>query len=790
MISALDRKLLRDLWRLKGQVISIALVIASGIALLVMSLSTNEALSETTKAYYERYRFGHVFATVERAPLHLKARIAAIEGVQTVQARISKQAILDLEGFGEPLLGRLLSIPEGRQPVLNQLVTRSGRLVEPNRPDEVVLNESFSEAHDLEPGDRIVAIVNGKRRALQVVGTASSPEFIYVRSPFALIPDKKRYGILWMGQEALEAAYDYDGAFNDVSLSLQRGADSRQIVEELDNLLAPYGSVGAVDRDDHLSNWFVMNELEQNQTSARLLPTIFLAVAAFLTSMVLNRLIATERSEIGLMKAFGYSSAQVAWHYAKLVIAMTALGIVIGWLLGAQLGRFSTDSYARNLNLPFLIYQPRPTSFAVGALVSLAAGLAATARGVRRAATLPPIVAMRPPEPPSFRRRASGAAAPVHLLDQPTRIILRQIGRWPVRAATTSLGFALAVGMMILSLQFTDAVDRLANTHFDEGQREDLALGFDKPQPITILHEISRLPGVLSTEPIRLVPANLSSGHVRHRGTLQGLPQGSRLTRIFDPERGALDVPRRGLALNTRLAEKLAVEVGDEIRVEVREGRRPTGTMLVSATFDSYMGMSAYMDLETLNRFLGDRPLVDYVKLTFDASREPELLAELKTLPTVSAAGLRSAAISNFDATVAETLLIFVAFFSAFSFGLGFGVTYNAQRIALSERGRELATLRVLGFTRHETLYILVGETMLLVLASLPAGCLLGWGLTALFVNAPGFNTELMRIPFAIQPSTFGASVLVLLISGVVAGIAMKARVDRLDLVSVLKTRE
>ena len=789
-ISALDRKLLRDLWRLRGQVLSISLVIASGIALLVMSLSTHEALEETTRAYYERAHFGHVFAAVERAPTHLRARIAGIEGVQSVQTRISKQAVLDVSDFPEPLLGRLVSVPEGEQPVLNQLVLRRGRLVEPGRPDEVILNESFAEAHGLWPGDSIVAIVNGKRRSLRIVGIARSPEFIYVISPYALIPDKQRYGILWMGQDALEAAYDYDGAFNDLAVSLQRGADSRAVVDALDNLLEPYGGTGAIDRGDHPSAWFVQNELEQNRTSARLLPAVFLAVAAFLTSMVLNRLVATERNEIGLLKAFGYSRLQIGWHYAKLVVAMAALGIVLGWVLGALLGRLSTESYATNLNLPILIYRPGPASFAIGALVSLVVALGAAARAVRGAATLPPIVAMNPPAPPSFRRESGTLASLLRRADEPTRIILRQIGRWPMRAATTTLGFAFAIAMMILSLQFLDATAELARTHFGESQREDLALGFDPPKPSTILGEVSRLPGVLATEPTRIVSADLSSGPVVHRGGIEGLPASPRLTRIFDPQRGVREVPPRGVAIASALAKKLRVRAGDEIWIDVREGRRPSGSVPVSAVFDTYMGTPAFMDLGELNRFLGERPLVDQVKVTFDPEREAELLAALKELPSVSAVGLRSAGLSNFEETIARMLLVFVGFFVAFSFALGYGVTYNAQRIALSERGRELATLRVLGFSRGETLYILAGETMLLVVLSLPLGCLLGLGLAALFASAPGFNTELMRMPLVIEPSTYGTAIVALLCSGIVAGATMKRMADRLDLIAVLKTRE
>lgn len=789
MIKALDRKLLRDLWRLKGQVISIALVIASGIALLVMSLSTHEALRVTSDAYYDRYRFGHIFAGVKRAPLHLEERVKSLDGVQSLQLRISKQAILDIEEFPEPLMGRLVSLPEGGQPILNRLVLRSGRLVSPGQLDEVVINESFAEEHGLAPGDSLYAIINDKKRRLRIVGTAMSPEFIYVASPGALIPDKKRYGILWMGRKAMEAAFDYKGAFNDLSATVLRGTDTRAVIQELDAMLAPYGGNGAIDRKDHLSDWFVQNELAQNRTSAQILPTIFLLVAAFLTNTVLTRLIATERSEIGLMKAFGYSNMEIGWHYAKFVMLITALGIVFGSVMGAYLGRFSTHTYAENLNFPLLIYQPGPSSFVIGGLVSLAVGLLATARAVRGAARLPPVVAMRPPEPPMFHHGARFQKL-LTLLDEPTRIICRQIARWPGRAAVTTFGFAGAIAMMVLSLQFTDAIDEISRTYFAEFQREDLALGFGDPKSSTILEEVKRLPGVQYVEPMRVVPADLESGHRKHRGTLQGITRDGDLTRIFDIRRGVIPVPAEGVVLSARLAEKLEVDVGDDISVHILEGRRPEMNIKVAATYDFHVGMFAYVDIDTLNRIMGDRPVAGYVNVIIDEQVQSDLVVTLKNLPAVSSVALKSVAVSNFHETIAETLMIFVGFFSAFSFALGFGVTYNAQRISLSERSRELATLRVLGFSRHDALYILLGETMLLVSLALPLGCLLGWVLTALFVSASGFQTELIRLPLAIEPSTYGFAVVVLLVATVVAGLTIKHWIDNLDLISVLKTRE
>lgn len=789
-LPALDKKLLRDVWRLKGQVLSIAFVIASGVALLVMSLSTYEALQVTTDTYYDRYRFGDVFATVKRAPRHLESRLRDLQGVQSVQLRISMQAILELENFSEPLMGRLVSIPEGEQPKLNRLVLRSGRLVAPGKPDEVVINEAFATAHGLAPGDSIQAVINNNKRRLRIVGTAQSPEFIYVISPFALMPDKKRYGILWMGHKALAAAYDYQGAFNDLAVTVLRGTDTRRTIQVLDGLLAPYGSIGAIDRSDHMSNWFVQNELEQNQASARILPSIFLLVAAFLTNTVLSRLIATERSEIGLMKAFGYSNREVAWHYAKFVIVVALIGIALGWGLGAMLGQISTSTYARNLNLPLLIYQPSPSAFIIGAFVSLAVALAATARAVGKAARLAPIVAMSPPEPPVFHNNTGLLRKLMSMLDEPTRIIVRQIGRWPARSMITMLGFAGAVAMMVLSLYFTDAVDEIMRTHFVELQREDLALGFTEPRASVVLHEIRRLPGVLAAEPMRIVPADLVAGHRKHRGTLQGILQGAKLTQVYDVHRGAIAVPDKGVVLTTRLAKKLGVSAGDEVEVRILEGRRPAAKLNVALTYDSYIGMQAYVDIDNLNRLLGDRPVTQYVNTAIDEAQQAELLKRLKNLPAVSTVALKSVAVSNFNQTIAETMMIFVGFFSAFSFALGFGVTYNAQRIALSERGRELATLRVLGFSRRDALYILLGETMLLVCAALPVGCLLGWGLTAVFVNAGGFQTELMRLPLVIGPTTFGTAIVVLLAASVASGIAMRSLVHRLDLISVLKTRE
>ncbi len=785
---ALNRKLVRDLWRLRGQVLAIGLVIASGVAVLVMSLSTLESLRDTSNAYYERYRFADIFSGLERAPIRLKNRIADIPGVQTVQTRIVKIAVLDIEGFEEPIIGQLVSIPERGEPLLNQLALRDGRLVSPGRVDEVVISEPFADAHELRVGDHFEAIMNGNKRTLDVVGIALAPEFVYAIGPGALMPDDKRFGILWMGRKALASNYDLDGAFNDVSLSLLVNTEAENVIQQLDQLTKNYGSIGAIARKDQISNWFLMNEIDQMRTMSMLLPTIFLTVAAFLTQMVLSRLIATERSEIGLLKAFGYTRLQVAWHYARMVMAISTLGIILGWILGTWLGRYQTGLYAELYRFPFLYFRPSFATFAVSALVSIAAALLGSMRAVYNAATLPPAEAMLPPSPPVYKQRNNIITRLLAWLDQPTRIIFRQLARWPMRSMLTSIGVAFAIAVLVMSLSWFDAISEIIDVYFFDAQRQDITIGLTHAQGDEVTYALSHLPGVLSVEPSRVVSTEFHVSNRTHRGSIQGILPSAILNPVYDVERGIVPIYSDGLALNSMLAEKLNVVVGDSVQVIILEERRPDFVVPVVDIFESYIGMPAYMNIHALNRLMKEGRQVEFLNLLVDKKYESKLFSELKELPDVAAVSLRQAAVDTFNNTMAETLIIFVTIFSVFGCALAFGLVYNSTRITLSERGRELATLRVLGFTRAEISYILLGEIGLLIVVSLPIGCLLGYGLAWTIVSA--FETELYRIPLVIKPSTYGKAIIIVLTATAFTALLVRRRLDRLNLIKVLKTRE
>ncbi|MDH3701305.1 MAG: ABC transporter permease [Alphaproteobacteria bacterium] len=785
---ALDRKLTRDLWRLHGQILAIACVVGSGVAVLLMSLTTIEALDETATAYYERYRFAQVFAGVKRAPNKLSRHLADIPGVQTVETRIVKIATLSIAGFEEPVIGQLVSIPERGQSVLNRLALRAGRYVSAGRPDEVIVSEPFAEAHGLVPGDQLQAILNGHKQTLRIVGTALSPEYVHSIGPGALMPDDKRFGILWLGREAMEAAYDLEDAFNDVSLSLLLGTAPADVIRRLDTMLDRYGGVGAYERADQLSNWFLMNELEQQRNMAAILPTIFLAVAAFLANIVLARLIATERAEIGLMKAFGYRNREVGWHYAKLVIAMTSIGILLGWGAGAWLGRINTQLYAELYRFPFLLFQPGPSAFVIAGLFSLSATFLGAMGAVWRAVRLPPAEAMRPPVPPLYTKAQLGTGRRARWFDQPTRIILRQLLRAPLRSFLTTAGVAMAIGVLISSMQWIDSINRIIDVFFFQAQRQNVTVGLVEPQSSEVTRSFERMPGILSAEPMRILSATFHAGARSHRGAIQGVPPDAILSPIHDVERQVLSVPGDGLVLSSALADKLKVGRGDTIWVQVREGRRPLRRMPVVDVFESYIGTMVYMNLAALNRMLRERPSVNYVNLLVDSAQLPALFADLKDLPRIASVNVRRAAVDTFHETLAETILIYISFFTAFACTLAFGVVYNSARIALSERGRELATLRVLGFGRTEISYILLGEIAFLIAAALPLGCLAGYGLAWVFTS--NFETELYRVPLFVEPATYGKAMVIGLAAAAASALLVRRRLDRLDLIAVLKTRE
>ncbi len=773
---------------MKGQAFAIAAVILCGVATYVMFLTTLDALKLTRATYYAENRFGDVFASLKRAPESLRARIAAIPGVAQVDTRVVADVNLDVAEFVEPVTGRLISISEDGEHALNLLHLRAGRLVAPGREDEVVVSEAFAEAHGLQPGDNLHAILNGRRKQLTLVGTALSPEYIHQLRPGGVFPDYQRYGVMWMGRVALAKAYDLEGAFNDVVLSLQSGANTQSVIDELDPLLETYGGYGAIDRTDQRSHRFLSEEFRQLEHLSNMFPSLFLGVAAFLLNVVTSRLIGMQREQIAALKAFGYGNGAVMWHYLKLVLVIAGAGIIGGIAFGVWLGEQLAGIYTEFFRLPYLRLALDTQMLVVATLISSAAAVAGTLFAVSRAARLRPAEAMRPEAPVRYRVSLIERLGLRRWLGQPTRMILRHIQRRPVKSLLTIIGIAVAAGITMTGRFQNDTVRYMVDVQYGMAQREDLSLVFIEPTSRKAQFALQSLPGVLHTEVFRSVPVRLRHEQRSYRTGIRGVEPSGDLQRLLNVNLQPVDLPVEGVVLTDFLATMLEVRVGDSLMVEVLEGSRPVREVTVAALVKEYLGVSGYMDLTALNRFMGEGPAISGAYLAVDKQALPEIYAALKVMPRVAGVTLREQEIKNFNKTMAETMLFFTYVATLFAMVIAFGVVYNSARIALMERGRELASLRVLGFTRAEISYILLGELAALTLVALPLGLLMGRALCDMI--AQNLQTDLYRVPLILDPATYAFAATVVLVSAVLSGLLVRRRLDELDLIAVLKTRE
>lgn len=786
---SLDLKLLRDLWGLRGQALAIALVIGAGLSAVMMSLSTLDSLRASRAKFYADNGFAQVFTRLRRAPEAVADQIREIPGIGIVETRVSVFVTLQMPGFDEPVRGYILSLPDHRGAGgLNRLYLSAGRLPHRHRDDEIVIGEAFAELHGLQPGDRLDMILYGKRASPRIVGIALSPEFVYQAGPGELIPDFKRFGIGWMEREPLSLALDMDGAFNDLAATLSPRANQRAVIEQVDLALARWGGTGAFGREDQQSHRFLSEEFKQLSHMGRMFSFIFLGVSAFLLHIVVSRLIDTQREQIGILKAFGYSNAQIGLHYGKLVMAIVLLGTLLGTGLGAWLGHGLAGLYMEYYRIPDMVFSLRPRMALGAASVTSLAALAGAAAAVWRGVRLPPAEAMRPEPPARFRATIVERLGLQAMLSPATRMILRQIERRPVRALLTTLGIAFATGIMVSGIFFPDSMDFIVDTEFQRASREDLAVTFIENSERAALHELAALPGVRHAEPFRSVAIRLHNRNLQRRTVIQGLLPEPELHRLLNRRLEAFRLPPEGLVVSDILARAMDIGPGDQVMVEALEGKRRRHVVPVVAIIEQWVGMAAYMDIDALNRLLAEGDVISGAFLAVAREDFPRVLAELEARPRIAGTRSQRGTIQSWHETFEDVLLTFVGFIAAMAGAITLGVVYNAARITLSERMRELASLRVLGFTRAEISVILLGELGFLVSLAIPLG--LGIGLWLAHQWAAQAPQELFKLPVVITARTYTESAVTVLIAALLSALVVRRRLDRLDLIGVLKTRE
>ena len=786
--SPLDRKLLRDLTRMRAQAVAVSGVLACGVALFVMATGMYDTLERARDSYYDSARMADLAASVVRAPDPVANDLAALPGINALEARVSGVGLLDLAGKSDPVSARLVSLPPDRKPRVNDVLLREGRWPDVTRDNEALINEAFAEANALAPGERIRALIYGRYRELEIVGIASSPEFVFAVAPGSMLPEPERFGVIWMNREALGRAFDVDGAFNDVVFRLAPDADVRDTMFAIDARLARHGGRGAYGRDRMLSAQFLADELSSLQTMAAILPPIFMLVAVFLLNVSLSRLVETERSNIGLLKSFGYGNGVIAFHYAKFAIAFALLGAALGVGAGRWIGGYMADLFAQVYRIPDFTFDAKLHVYVWAVVVALLAALLGAAQAVRRATALPPAAALAPPAPVSFGRLGAGIERSARKQDGKTRKVGRRIVRLPRRSATPVIGIALALALLITSGHVPISMDHIVNVTFGVAQRMDATLTFAETADDRILEEVRRLPGVQAVEPMRGMEVILTAGSRQRRDTIMGLPQDSYLFRLLDQEMNVVVARSDGITLSQNLAQKLDVRVGDVVTVQATDGQRASADLTVVAVVKPYLAGAAYMELNALSRALREPGRVSAAYVSMDRSQRDALNERIKKLPMIAGVSFLDTSFASMQKLLTEGSGFFAYMFVIFSGLMAGGVAYSSARVTFAEQERDLATLRVLGFGRWEVSYVLLAEIGALLLMALPLGVVLGALLSRWLMTQ--FQTDLFTFPYVTDSSAYGEAALFVVVAVIAAALFVRRSVDGLDLVGVLKSRE
>ncbi len=785
-MSLLDRKLLRDLRALRSQAIAVALVMACGLAMMIMTRSLILSLATTRDAYYEGFRFAEVFARLKRAPLSVQQELAAVPGVARVQTSIAVQVTLDVPGLQEPAVGLINSLPERGDPVLNRLHVRAGRLpLSRTTISEIAVGEAFAESHGLKPGDTIAAVLNGTKQPFRISGIVLSPEFVFESPPGAALPDHRTYGVFWMPYKEVATAFQLYGAFNAVSLTLAPGASEGAVIAAVNRILTPYGGRGAYGRTDHPSHRRVDDEIRVLQGLSIAFPLVFLGVAAFMTNSVMSRQIALQREQIAMLKACGFANRQIGLHYFKFSLVIVIGGVVAGAAGGVALGHQLVAMYHLFFRFPRLDFTLDTGVLLTATVVSSLAAFAGVAGAVHRAVRLPPAEAMRPEAPARYRPSVVERLGLARWFSPSLRMALRNIQRRPVRSGLTCLALALATAILIVPNAFRDGISYVIDFQWDVVQRQTVTLSLVEPGPARALSDFRHLPGVVWAEPFRFVPVELRAGPMTRRLLLQGLPERGTLSRVIDGRPAQLPLPPRGIIMSAKLAHVLQLNPGDFVTARVLEGREREVTVPIVGLAEDFAGIAAYMELHALKRLLLEGDRISGAHVVVDRDAWPRFVAAVKETPRIAGCIIKDSLREGFRRTTAESIGLLQRIYLLFATIVAFGIIYNSARISLSERARELATLRVLGFSRGEVGAVLVGELVLLTLAALPLGLLLGSGFARAIISA--VNTETVRLPLVLTSANYAFAVLVVATASALSALFAARKLAGIDLIGALK---
>jgi putative ABC transport system permease protein len=785
-VSGLYRKLFRDLKTMGMQIFTIALLIMGGLSVLVSSWSSYQSLKSAKEYFYREFHYADLFADVIRAPESVVRQIVNFAGVEKAEPRIIKDGLVEVGNQVEPALGRFVSWNENQQ--INLIYLRKGRMPQRSSQLEVVVHEAFADAHKLKIGDFLKIQIGGKQKRLLISGVGLSPEYVYALSPVAPLPDDKHFGVFWVHYQDLQAMTGLEGSMNAVQIKTVQGSSINDIKSRLDKLLSPYGNMLSYDRSKQLSNVFVDDEIRQQRVIAMVMPTIFLSVAMYILNIILSRLIALHRAQIATLKALGYSDWELTFHYFQLVTVILIIGIVPSIIAGAWIGNWYASMYKEFFRFPKIDFNLSVAAVSLSILAGLVPGWLGAARALNKVFLMRPAEALRPPSPPQYQKGIFEKIGKSLKLNLFSKMILRSLLFRPLRLILSIIGMSLSLAILINGSFWTDVMDSILDRQFQQMNREDLTIRFIHPREKSVVNEIKKIPGVIMIEGERTMPVRLKFKNITKEISVISRESNAGMSRMLDEKGRPVKTVEGGILLSRYFEDQYKIQKGDVLSLKALQGLQNEFSVPVMGFSDDLIGQSAYAQKHDLHMWLKESEVYDTVKLKIDPKFAESIYVALKSRPEVAGITIRELLLKSFTTTVADMILTFTFILYIFAVAIAGAVMYNSAHIAFSERGWELASLRILGFNVGSTFEILFVDIGMQVLLSLIPGLAFGFGLS--YLSTLLIHNDTFKFPFIIDSSTYAAAVLVILSTFFVSGYFLYRQVKALDFSEALKARE
>jgi putative ABC transport system permease protein len=783
----LRKKLAREIRQAKFRFAGIASVVAIGIILFTASYMSFLNLSSSIAYTYERLHFEDLLVRVKRAPERAVERLSSLPNVKELTPRVNDPLGMELED-NTRVTGQIIGVPATR-PYVNLLQVQSGRDLKEREQELTCLVEShFAKFNKLGEGDIIYAVKNGRRIPVRIAGVAASPEYLVVyRDRQFPMTSATVFGVFYFPMEQARSLLDHpSGSYNEFAFTLHDYTILDTTLAQIKELLSPYSVEEVTTRDNQISKSILELDIRQFHNFALFFPILFFTIAAFSIYMILSRMVRIQKPIIGLMRAIGYSSRDILFHYLSFALLVGAAGFAVGALLGWAATGIISKIYSSTMGIPFVSYGFHPWVFLYGFLLAMAfCGLAGFVPA-RQSAAVQPTEALRGVVDPVRYGKITWAERLLPSLSRLKvfwRLPLRNVFRNRRRTAFTVLGTMFAVVLIMMTMGLNDTVHGTMNLAFNHMFTFDMAALFLEPQTRVIQKEIEAIPGVTAVEPTVGFPCTLGSGDREVESVVMGELPESAMRGFLDEKNRQVKLAPGHCLLSKTYRDQLGIQAGETVKVS-SSGR--SASFVVSDFIVEPLGAFVYVPIEEARDLLGygHRSSAFYVRA--DATYYQEIREALYRIPGVLTL-LDLSQIKKEINFYIGLMYIMIAVMLAFGMIMAFTLVFNTSTINILEREQEVATMLTLGVPQWKASLSLTLENVIMGLLGLLPGYIAA---RILMIQAMKlYETDLFSFNPIVSPWTYLIVAALVIAVMVLSELPSLRYINRLNLAQSTKSR-